>query len=82
MSSIRNIATRRTLSAVIWTNKCLTALVCAADPVEEHELKEQLSTAASAKHKKTKRCMTDMMPWLFSKCNEFEMVQQPALEAK
>ena len=81
MSSIRNNATRRTLSAVIWTNKCLTALVCAADPAEERELKEQMSTAASAKHKKTK-AMHDMMPWLFSKCNEFETIQQPALEAK
>ena len=51
-------ATRRMLSVVIWTSKCLTALVCAADPVEERKLKEQLSTATSAKHKKTKRCMT------------------------
>ena len=28
------------------------------------------------------KAMHDMMPWLFSKCNEFEMIQQPALEAK
>jgi hypothetical protein len=28
------------------------------------------------------KAMHDMMPWLFSKCNEFEMIQQLALEAK
>jgi len=28
------------------------------------------------------KAMHDMMPWLFSKCNEFEMIHQPALEAK
>ena len=26
------------------------------------------------------KAMHDMMRWLFSKCNEFEMIQQPALE--
>jgi len=28
------------------------------------------------------KAMHDITPWLFSKCNEFEMIHQPALEAK
>jgi len=80
MSSIRNKATRRTLSAVIWTNKCLTALVCAATcggtRIEGAVVNGRLSKAQEDK------AMHGMMPWLFSKCNEFEMIQQPALEAK